>query len=203
MENHNDKPLSQQYDLSYVRRSAWPHSLVRWLSLVVVMLIAGYFIFAGFTHDRRAYTSGPMTHAHAMFGDDCAQCHQPDPDSTGFWLPAQDEACLRCHVAEAHHPFEAVHAGSTMRVSDRLGRIPVAIDCASCHVEHQGADHDLTMVPDAACVRCHGQLEEARAELEQLHESRARRIDYYNQPEPETPTGNQDAQPTDAAEGTP
>lgn len=197
MDDHTNKPLSQRYDLSYVRRTTWPHRLVRWLSLGGVVVIAGYFIFSGFTHDRRAYTSGPMTHAHAMFGDDCAQCHQPDPESTGFWLPVQDQACLRCHVAEAHHPFEAVHPSSTMRVSDRFGRIPVAIDCASCHVEHQGVDHDLKMVPDAACVRCHGQLDEARAELETLHDNRLERIEAYNHPpvQPAEPAPTTNATP--------
>jgi hypothetical protein len=83
-------------------------------------MVVLYFFIAGLVDDRRAFSSGPLTQAHAMFGDDCAQCHAADPDTTGYWLPVQDEACLRCHVAGAHHGLESAHPASSMRVSDRL-----------------------------------------------------------------------------------
>ena len=181
------EPLTQRYDLKYVHRATPQQRLVRWLSLGGVALIVAYFVFAGLLDDSRAYSSGPLTQAHAMFGIDCAQCHEADPDTTGYWLPVQDEACLRCHVAGAHHGLDAAHPDSSMRVSDRFGRMSMALNCASCHVEHQGPDHNLLHVPDAACVECHGQLNEIRSQIEALD---------ARQPGHATPGATRDATPT-------
>ncbi len=183
------EPLSQRFDLKYVHRPTMQQRIVRWASLALVVLIGLYFALAGVLQDDRAYSSGPVTQAHASFENNCEHCHRPDPDTTGYWLPAQDEACLRCHVAGAHHGFESAHPDSAMRVSDRLGRVSMSMNCASCHVEHKGRDHNLLHVPDAACVACHGRLDEVRAEIESL--------------EARSPQGNADTQASANQEDSP
>jgi hypothetical protein len=37
-------------------------------------------------------------------------------------------------------------------------RFITAARCSACHVEHQGADHDLAAAPDLTCTQCHADL---------------------------------------------
>lgn len=164
MANAFDKrPLSQRFDLNYVRGRTWPKRQYQLFSVVLALLAMGYVAVAALRHDHRLYTSGDISLVHASFADDCAQCHEPDPTRNGYWLSARDEACLKCHVAEEHHPLRSTHAGMPMQVHDRLGPIAMSMRCVDCHVEHRGLDHDLNAVPDAACVACHQNLEAYRS----------------------------------------
>ncbi|MBL0921064.1 MAG: cytochrome c3 family protein [Phycisphaerales bacterium] len=151
-------PLSERFDLRYVRRRRFPDSWTERLAVVVVVAIAAFTLYSGFSGDQRAFSSGPLTHAHAMFADDCQQCHQPDPARSGFWLPAQDSACLRCHVATLHNPHQAFFRGPEMLVSSRARPVEMSGDCSTCHVEHRGPNVRLANVPDLLCIGCHKDL---------------------------------------------
>lgn len=154
------RPLSERFDLTYVQRRRWPYGTNRWVSLLLVFAVGGYVAYMTLRGDHRIYNSGSLIHAHAMFGADCTRCHESDPNANGFWLPVRDEACLQCHVAPAHpDPHGGMFAGSPASVSDRLGTVIMASNCASCHVEHRGAEHSLTALPDDYCIACHRDLD--------------------------------------------
>ncbi|MGQ0629023.1 MAG: cytochrome c3 family protein [Phycisphaerales bacterium] len=165
--------IYERIDLRYVRKRHWPISWTWSLSILCCagVLLGGIgiegFKRAGNVYAHAIYSSGPLTRAHSMFADDCAQCHAPDPDSSGFWLPVQDELCLKCHdtVATTHVPTvtgEAVQSkfDGKPRVVKGLGTdLRMSSNCGSCHIEHKGRDHDLNKIDDTVCTRCHTNLE--------------------------------------------
>jgi predicted CXXCH cytochrome family protein len=154
---HDPRPLSERFDLTYVRRRQLSDRWTRPLSLAAVILVvavAGAVMMQG---DFRAFSSGPLTQAHAMFADDCGKCHAPDPDRSGYWLPARDELCLNCHVAPLHNPHQSMFVGLARPVGTE--QVVMSSNCSTCHVEHLGAEADLSAVSDATCVRCHADLE--------------------------------------------
>lgn len=158
------RPFHQRFDLNYVKHRSAPWRQLR-VAGGVFFLAAGACLAAmSVMGERRIYSSGEMTHAHAMFGHDCAACHQPDPQrGKGYWLPVRDEACLGCHSAEAHHPdrTQSQFVGMMMHLSDRSGAASMARQCSSCHLEHRGPDHDLNRVPDRFCTQCHADLSQS------------------------------------------
>src|SRR5947208_1110246 len=144
------RPLSERFDLTYVRRRYWPKRWTHWLTYGLV-IAAGLPIAVVTALDLarpgrtplsyRLYTPGPLSHSHAGFGNDCRQCHQPDPQRSGFWLPVSDQACVKCHDAPAHHPIAAVHPAMTVPMMVALGRgrladAEMSTRCADCHGEH-------------------------------------------------------------------
>lgn len=153
------RPLSERFDLRYVQRRSWPYAQVRWLSFAAIIAGAAYLAASWWLGDQRAFSSGDLSEPHALFADHCDQCHQPDPDRSGYWLPASDAACLRCHSAPAHpDPHARLYSAGPVRVGDRLADAAMAGNCAACHVEHRGRDHDLSRVDDRFCVQCHRDL---------------------------------------------
>jgi len=153
------RPLSERFDLTYVRHRTWPNNLARWASFALVLAVGGVLAVLALRRDNRIYTAGTLTTAHAMFGDDCRQCHLPDPSRSGYWLPPSDKACLQCHTAAAHpDPHQATLAGELHAVPGQLGKVVMSGNCADCHVEHKGRDHDLNRIDDRFCVQCHGDL---------------------------------------------
>ncbi len=159
------RPLSQRFDLTYVRKRSWPHNWIRLLSMIGVLSVGIYFARASLDTDWRMYSSGSLNAAHSMFANDCRQCHRLDEQKGRFWRSVTDRSCLRCHAGSAHHPEVArtladVH---TAQMTDRLGSALMASDCASCHREHRGRNARIAQVPDPHCVRCHGDLESVAA----------------------------------------
>ncbi len=152
-------PLSQRFDLAYVHRRWWPWRWGLWLSAVLGAAAIAWAAYALATGDDRAFTSGAVSRAHSFIANDCAACHQPDPQRSGYWLPASDAACLSCHVAASHADWHALHPPLPHATGQSLGATMVSSDCAACHMEHRGADHDLTRLDDRLCVQCHGQLD--------------------------------------------
>ncbi len=79
---------------------------------------------------------GPLSTAHAFLGDRCEACHTP-------FRGAGPETCLACHAANAPNlltkPATAFHAEVTT--------------CASCHVEHLGANRRPVAMDHAALLR--------------------------------------------------
>lgn len=151
-------PLSERFDLPYVRRRRFPDNWNRYLSMAAVGAVAVFVAYSALSRDERAFSSGPLTTAHAMFANDCQQCHQPADNAGRYWLPPRDAACLRCHVATLHNPHQSIFRGESVLVSSSAAPIKMSGDCSACHVEHRGADVRLTAVPDALCIRCHADL---------------------------------------------
>lgn len=154
------RPLSQRFDLTYVRRRQWPYNWMLAVSLVLAMSAGAYLALLSIRGDQRIHSPGDLARVHAMINDNCAACHQPDPDRHGYWLPVSDSACLRCHLAAAHpDPHGRRFLGGLREVSDRLAPIQMSSQCAACHTEHRGRDALLTRVGDQTCVQCHSDLQ--------------------------------------------
>ena len=151
------RPISERIDLKYVRKRSWPNSTTWILSVVMVggLLLAGagaeMFKDSHGIYAHSIYSSGSMTKAHAMFGDDCASCHEADPNGSGFWLGSTDSKCIACHetqsVAHVAHPsgqaVQSKYDGGLRVVSGINKEIRMAGQCAACHIEHRGQDNDL------------------------------------------------------------
>jgi len=101
---------------------------------IVAMLagVGGWFLLNRTMHDRQ-YLPGPVSQAHATFGDRCDNCHDQ-------FHSVRNEACLKCHEVRVHSEFE-----------------PRTPHCAECHVEHRGGQ-TLLALSNANCVDCHRQL---------------------------------------------
>jgi hypothetical protein len=152
--------LSPWFDLDYFRRNRSLLPLgdhfhrrrqplrLRWglIGLIVLACVA-LPVVAHFTGNRRIYQTRPVSEAHAMFNNQCDQCHTRSFETARRLWPANaslatvtDAACKQCHDGPIHHD--------------------VAIDpphCANCHREHRGRAL-LTDVPDGRCTGCHGDL---------------------------------------------
>ena len=99
---------------------------------------------------KTAFQSGPLSHSHASFNNDCAQCHtQPFAPAARLILAnsnlssVSDGSCAKCHNAGIHHTAEQFQPS-----------------CASCHKEHQG-EVDLKRVDNSECLQCHKDLHRA------------------------------------------
>lgn len=72
-------------------------------------------------------------------------------------MPATDAKCLLCHENQA-----GLHASNQIDLftMSMPGHPDVRLsgNCAACHMEHQGREHDLTAVSDQTCVKCHADL---------------------------------------------
>ena len=115
----------------------------RWylfVGLVACGLAGGiWLLFSGRAGDRQ-YLPGPVTTAHATFGDRCAHCHVS-------FASTPNEKCESCHVPGPHTEFQT--------------RTPA---CRECHAEHRGSAL-LVGGTDQPCVTCHAQLESTHRPL--------------------------------------
>lgn len=142
------QPNSDEWALAgRTNRSRWALRLV---AIAPVMLVVGWLVWKLAIGDRTVYDVGPLTTSHAMFRNECQQCHQRPDESPQFdehvgWSnvgPVPDTACLACHDAAVHH---------TTQVAHNVHR------CAHCHREHRG-QRSLARVADAFCTSCHADL---------------------------------------------
>lgn len=119
-------------------------------------------------------------HAHLVTGANaemrCAQCHAAGNATAAQWLgvgesstsgATQTSLCMACHeksfpneMATAAHNVSLASLRTAAGVTesapphgDRDAAEPIA--CAACHREHQGREHDLAAITDAACQACH------------------------------------------------
>jgi hypothetical protein len=132
------KKLAKRIDLQYFAR---PHPFRRWrfwLSVAVPVVALAWFITQRAQGGQKVYSSGQLSHAHAVFTRQCALCHVTQAGA--FTAPVTDKACLACHDAPLHH------ANQTF-----------APECSNCHVEHKGSML-LQATADAACTQCHADL---------------------------------------------
>ena len=132
------KKLAQRIDLDYFKRPSPLRRWRFWLSAVVptaaILAITWYAVRS----DRRVYSAGSLSSAHAVLTKQCAACHV---SNLGFYdAKVIDQKCLACHDGPLHHTEQAFTPS-----------------CASCHADHRGAVR-LAAVSDANCTQCHANL---------------------------------------------
>jgi hypothetical protein len=141
------KNLPEWIELDYFRRSRflwWLRRRVTWLTLLAgVALGAAAFL----PRASRLYQAGPVSTAHAMFNNDCGQCHTENFQTARRFWPVNesvravpDDACTRCHDGPPHN-----------------GQVKHSDHCAACHREHRGRVA-LARLPDSQCLACHADI---------------------------------------------
>jgi len=94
------KALAQRIDMSYFKRRA---PLRRWVLLLSMAAPVAALLWIGgvaATGSRAPFSSGPVAHTHAVFGERCERCHVTP--MAAFRSHVTDAACLSCHDAPAH-----------------------------------------------------------------------------------------------------
>jgi len=141
------KSVAKRHNLDYFKKGS-PIRLWQWRLVAVALGVAVVWIGLSSWHSANAFSAGPISAQHAIFGQRCEVCHRPLIAGAG-WLPVigarrtvPDSACLSCHQVGAHH---ADVAGAKAA-------------CSSCHIEHAGAMH-LAATPVRGCTQCHANLE--------------------------------------------
>jgi predicted CXXCH cytochrome family protein len=138
------------------------------LSILALLATLGWLVSSLASKERMyAETShGPLSHAHAPWDSRCDACHTPfgsDDNTAGGLFDARDRwrsfRCEGCHAGAKSDPKNyAPHYSTAHGTKDD----PTARGCSSCHHDHQGRDFALSKTSDAACLRCH-------QDLNQLH----------------------------------
>src|SRR5882762_3003754 len=89
------KKLAQRIDLNYFKRPT-PFKRAKLYLSVLAPLTALLWISVHFVaKDRRVYSSGRLSAAHAVLEKECATCHLPQANS--YSAEASNSACLSCH----------------------------------------------------------------------------------------------------------
>jgi hypothetical protein len=148
-EFRDPKTLAEWIELDYHQRSRWLRRWQTWLTLGTLLIGgAAAAVYALMPRASESYQAGSLSAAHALFSNDCRQCHtnafqttQRFVDPNAATVP--DEACKACHAGPLHNK-------DAVRDSER-------VRCAECHHEHHGRDF-LARVADSECTACHGQL---------------------------------------------
>lgn len=85
------------------------------------------------TAQERKDPAVSISTAHALFGQQCALCHEP-------LRGVSEKLCLKCHAGPLHAATQAVTP-----------------PCGSCHTEHQG-NARLALIANDRCVECHAEV---------------------------------------------
>lgn len=126
----------------------------------VIALIAVFFGRSNGSNDTLlgyALDPGPLSSLHARFTHErgCVTCHEPHGQTKFGWLKAAFQKrdlmtrCLNCHRFDG--PSRLAH---NKIFENRKAEVPRP-QCHRCHIEHQGANHDLKQVDDILCQHCH------------------------------------------------
>ena len=142
------KLLAKRHDLNYFKKGS-PIRTWQFKLALVAIIAAVAWIGVSSAHSAQAFSSGPISSSHAVFGQKCETCHKPIISGAGF-LPVgfgsarkvPDSACESCHTVGLHHANQVV--------ADK--------QCSTCHIEHVGAMH-LATAPVSGCTQCHANLE--------------------------------------------
>ena len=132
------KKLAQRIDLNYFKRS---NPLRHWrllLSVALPALAVVWLAWYAIRSDRRVYSAGSLSAAHAVLTKQCAACHVTQ---AGFFSEkVADQTCLACHDGSIHHAAQVFTPS-----------------CVSCHTDHRGSIR-LAATNDTACTQCHMNL---------------------------------------------
>jgi hypothetical protein len=97
---------------------------------------------------RGVLSPAPTFSRHSLATLDCAQCHRAGHN-------AEDVRCERCHDAGVSARLSnAAHVFQGTADTPRALAAP-AVACATCHLEHQGAEVRFADVDDRECGSCH------------------------------------------------
>ena len=132
------KRIAQRIDIGYYRRLHPFRRWKNWLAIGAPLLALLWVATLAASGREDAYSSGPVSQPHAVFGEACETCHLPQKGE--FRAHVTDQACLACHDAPAHTPRQVTTP-----------------TCASCHLEHQGSVA-LSRIRDVSCAECHSDL---------------------------------------------
>lgn len=148
------KTFSSRFELDYFRRA---RKLRRWKWLLtVIALLVSVVVVATLIAAPRFHTvfqAAPVSHSHAIFGDNCALCHDQPFGTLARFVPGatggtvSDAKCLACHDTGRHDAHQIRHGRDDGQ----------AAGCIDCHKEHRG--ETLSQLPDGACVDCHANVQ--------------------------------------------
>ncbi len=149
------KSRSQRIQLDYHRARGGLYWM-RWILSLAALLICGAYAAYAMFHPQGSLqvSTGPVALAHASFENDCQQCHgnsflQPVANDAFHWdseaLNQLEASCQHCHRVDPHFRSELVDQSLDQ-------------NCAACHHDHQGRDHDMAAVAAAQCTNCHSKL---------------------------------------------
>jgi len=146
------KTLSEWIDLDYFKRRRRFRRLTAyscWAGLAITVLAVVGSLLPG---QQQTFQAAPLSAAHAMFNNDCQQCHTEAFQTLNRFLThdttvrsVSDAACSKCHSGPPHHHTSGWH-------------------CVECHREHRG-ESQLTRVADEFCQSCHRELKPARGSV--------------------------------------
>ncbi|MEM6904646.1 MAG: cytochrome c3 family protein, partial [Pseudomonadota bacterium] len=88
-----------------------------------------------------AFSSGPLSKAHAEIGGECSACHYR------AFERASTQACLSCHATVQNHAAPADHPMANLDGGE----------CADCHKEHMGGERPV-QTASTGCTNCHANL---------------------------------------------
>ena len=141
------KSVAKRHDLDYFKKGS-PIRLWQWYLAAGALVLAVLWISISGFRSANAFSAGPISNSHAVFGQKCEVCHIPVVSGAG-WVPVignrshvPDSACQSCHQAGPHH-------ADLSKVTE---------PCSSCHIEHVGSMH-LAASPNKGCTQCHANLE--------------------------------------------
>ena len=140
----SSKSVARRHDLNYFKKGS---PLRRWQGILTLIALGcsllwltGSYAFRG----PQLLSKGPVSSAHAVFGERCEACHLPVQSSlfhrAGFRKDVPDAACRQCHNVPDHQ------ANQTFTPA-----------CSTCHVEHTGSMM-LAHTTDKSCTQCHANL---------------------------------------------
>jgi hypothetical protein len=131
------KYVAQRIDKDYFKKL---RGFRRWklaLSIAVPLIAAGWLFAELVSSKSGVYSSGPVSSAHTVFGQNCALCHVR---GASFSAKVDDKACLACHDAPTHNAKQTFTPA-----------------CSECHLEHKGK-FKLGATSEAGCTQCHSHL---------------------------------------------
>ena len=127
-----------------------------WIALTVALIL--YFsIVLLQDEDKTVFMPGQLTDGHHQLAMACDSCHKNSYDDRDEII----KTCIDCHGDQREKPFDS-HPRAKFtdpRNADRLQNID-ALNCVTCHVEHQPDITDSTGVtqPGDFCIHCHSEI---------------------------------------------
>ena len=102
------KSVAKRHDLDYFKKGS-PIRLWQWYLAAAALVIAVVWVSASSLRSAQAFSAGPISNSHEVFGQKCEVCHVPVVSGAG-WVPVignrrhvPDSACQSCHQAGPHH----------------------------------------------------------------------------------------------------
>lgn len=149
------------------------------LAWLTVCLALGLVLLAVWGRTRSAWSSpGPLTSQHTVSAHRCADCHVETPlfslaaPLSSARIKQHNQLCLNCHDLGPHSDSpHGVRPGELLAIARTLSPAanarppalaaahavgpPADLACATCHLEHRGADRNLAHLTDRQCQVCH------------------------------------------------